>query len=241
MHYDPILCMNIPDKVTAKDAAVNEYEIHYTVPGKRQTMVGSGKGSTEAEAKADFLSYHKSENPNIISVKFYKKVTVKDGLKIVKEDGLWSVYKDGKQVGQSNSESGAIRLYNKFNSEKVSDNVAAKDANKYVEQAIKWMKENKGRMEILFGLEHMGLTPTEASRYFAEANMELGYKYSSRDVKTIDQAIITCDEANYNDIKEVFNLLSQALQSSSDEKKWTTLVGKAQSKLLSMATKAKGF
>lgn len=63
MHYDPILCMNIPDKVTAKDAAVNEYEIHYTIPGKNQAMVGSGKGSTEAEAKADFLSYHKSENP----------------------------------------------------------------------------------------------------------------------------------------------------------------------------------
>lgn len=75
MHYDPILCMNVPDKVTAKDAAVNEYEIHYTVPGKSQTMVGSGKGSTEAEAKADFLSYHKSENPKITSVKFYKKVS----------------------------------------------------------------------------------------------------------------------------------------------------------------------
>lgn len=38
-------------------------------------MVGSGKGSTEAEAKADFMSYHKSENPKITSVKFYKKVS----------------------------------------------------------------------------------------------------------------------------------------------------------------------
>lgn len=75
MHYDPILCMNIPDKFTAKDVAVNEYGIHYTVPGKNQGMVGSGRGTTEAEAKADFLSYHKSENPKITSVKFYKKVS----------------------------------------------------------------------------------------------------------------------------------------------------------------------
>lgn len=67
--------MNVSDKEIAKDAAVNEYEIHYTVPGKNQTMVGSGKGSNEAEAKADFLSYHKSENPKITSVNFYKKAS----------------------------------------------------------------------------------------------------------------------------------------------------------------------
>ena len=75
MKYDPIMCMMVPDKVTTKDYAVNEYEIHYTVPGKSGAMVGSGKGSTEAEAKADFMNYHKSENPKITSVKFYKKVS----------------------------------------------------------------------------------------------------------------------------------------------------------------------
>lgn len=75
MKYDPIMCMMVPEKVTTKDSVVNEYEIHYTVPGKRDVMVGSGRGSTEAEAKADFLSYHKSENPKITSVKFYKKVS----------------------------------------------------------------------------------------------------------------------------------------------------------------------
>ena len=36
-----------------------------------------------------------------------------DELKIKKEDGLWCVYKDGKVVGQSNSEAGAIRIYNR--------------------------------------------------------------------------------------------------------------------------------
>lgn len=75
MKYDPIMCMMVPEKVTTKDSVVNEYEIHYTVPGKSDVMVGSGKGSTEAEAKADFMSYHKSENPKITSVKFYKKVS----------------------------------------------------------------------------------------------------------------------------------------------------------------------
>lgn len=39
-----------------------------------------------------------------------------DELKIKKEDGLWCVYKDGKVVGQSNSEAGAIRLYRMFES-----------------------------------------------------------------------------------------------------------------------------
>ena len=39
-----------------------------------------------------------------------------DELKIKKEDGLWCVYKDGKVVGQSNSEAGAIRIYNRFES-----------------------------------------------------------------------------------------------------------------------------
>lgn len=80
MKYDPIMCMMVPEKVTTKDSAVNEYEIHYTVPGKRDVMVGSGKGSTEAEAKADFMKYHKSENPKITSVKFYKKVSDESAL-----------------------------------------------------------------------------------------------------------------------------------------------------------------
>ncbi len=50
----------------------NEYEIHYTVPGKNGTMVGSGKGTNEQEAKADFMAYHKSENPTVTKVKLYK-------------------------------------------------------------------------------------------------------------------------------------------------------------------------
>ena len=48
-----------------------------------------------------------------------------DELKIKKEDGLWCVYKDGKQVGQSNSEAGAIRIYNRLESGK--DSASALD------------------------------------------------------------------------------------------------------------------
>lgn len=48
-----------------------------------------------------------------------------DELKIKKEDGLWCVYKDGKVVGQSNSEAGAIRIYNRLESGK--DSASALD------------------------------------------------------------------------------------------------------------------
>lgn len=75
MHYDTVMCMVVPDDVKTKDAQVNEYEIHYTVPGKKEVFVGSGKGSKESEAISDFLKYHKHENPTIVNVKFYKKVS----------------------------------------------------------------------------------------------------------------------------------------------------------------------
>ena len=52
-----------------------------------------------------------------------------DELKIKKEDGLWCVYKDGKVVGQSNSEAGAIRIYNRLES--------AKDSASALDKAIK--------------------------------------------------------------------------------------------------------
>lgn len=52
----------------------------------------------------------------------------------------------------------------------------AQDANKYVEQAIKWMKEGKGRLEIIAGLNQMGLTPSDVASYYAEASLATGYK-----------------------------------------------------------------
>ena len=68
----------------------------------------------------------------------------------------------------------------------VDEPAKAKDANKYVEQAIKWMKEGKDRLEILFGLQQMGLTPTDAAKYYAEAMTETGYKYRQKDAMPSD-------------------------------------------------------
>lgn len=62
--------------------------------------------------------------------------------------------------------------------------------------------------------------------------------------KTMDKAIKAVDAQSpvtYNEIKEVFDILSQALQSSTDEKRWMPLVGKAQSKLMTLAAKTKGY
>ena len=74
----------------------------------------------------------------------------------------------------------------------------AHDANKYVEQAIKWMKEGKGRLYILSGLKQMGLTPIDAAKYYAEANAETGYK--ARDVAPATQRYINTivDESKAN-------------------------------------------
>ena len=41
--------------------------------------------------------------------------------------------------------------------------------NKYIEQAIKWIRYGKSSTEIIFGLQRMGLTPVDASKYYAEA------------------------------------------------------------------------
>lgn len=80
----------------------------------------------------------------------------------------------------------------------VDEPTKAQDANKYVEQAIKWMKEGKGRLYILSGLKQMGLTPIDAAKYYAEANAECGYKV--RDVAPATQRYINTivDESKAN-------------------------------------------
>ena len=124
------------------------------------------------------------------------------------------------------------------------DSVKTKDANKYVEQAIKWMKEGKGRLYILSGLKQMGLTPTDAAKYYAEANMELGYKYSSKDSKTIDKAIKIADGATgdklYADVKAIYNLFSNILLTYSNEQSVQKLANEGTKKCLELAAKVKG-
>lgn len=106
----------------------NEYEIHYTVPGKSSTLVGSGKGANEQEAKADFMAYHKSENPTVTKVKLYKSldkairncdVNKAEGFKIynayVRNDTLYIEYEDllygnGKKEKESFTRTEAKKL-----------------------------------------------------------------------------------------------------------------------------------
>lgn len=66
-------------------------------------------------------------------------------------------------------------------------------------------------------------------------------KTGAKDSKTIDKAIKTCDASSitYNEIKSVYNLVSDALMYRNDEKKVTELLRKAQSELLTLATKTK--
>lgn len=68
-----------------------------------------------------------------------------DELKIKKEDGLWCVYKDGKVVGQSNSEAGALRLYRMFESKaqdaKTHDAASGDVMKQIVSTAKAWAKQ----------------------------------------------------------------------------------------------------
>lgn len=131
-YYDPIQCMWIEEPAKEQDAnpldGQNEYEIHYTVPGNGGTMVGSGKGANEHEAKADFMAYHKSENPIITKVKLYKAldkairncdVNKEEGFKIynayVRNDTLYIEYEDllhgnGKKEKESFTRTEAKKL-----------------------------------------------------------------------------------------------------------------------------------
>lgn len=60
--------------------------------------------------------------------------------------------------------------------------------------------------------------------------------------KTMNKAIKTCDSSaniSRDEIKEIFNLLSNALMYNADSKKWMPFVEKAQSRLLSISVRLK--
>ena len=65
--------------------------------------------------------------------------------------------------------------------------------------------------------------------------------FEVKNMSKLDVAIKTCDVSSitYNEIKSVYNLVSDALMYRNDEKKVTELLRKAQSELLTLATKTK--
>ena len=95
-----------------------------------------------------------------------------------------------------------------------------------IKEAKEYMKENY---------------PGKVAKLSRNTGSASGYVISSRDSKTIDKAIKTCDSSSitYNEIKSVYNLVSDALMYRNDEKKVTELLRKAQSELLTLATKTK--
>ena len=83
--------------------------------------------------------------------------------------------------------------------------------------------------------------PGKVAKLSRNTGSASGYVISSRDSKIIDKAIKTCDASSitYNEIKSVYKLVSDALMYRNDEKKVTELLRKAQSELLTLATKTK--
>ncbi len=74
----------------------------------------------------------------------------------------------------------------------VDDSIKMKDTNKYVEKAVQLIKEGKGPLYVLSALKGMGLTPSDANKWYAEARSQTGYR--NYDNKGIDHAIRSCDE-----------------------------------------------
>lgn len=123
------------------------------------------------------------------------------------------------------------------------ERATVKDANKYVEQAIKWMKEGKGRLEIIAGLNQMGLTPSDVASYYAEAMLATGYK-AKDSASAIDEAIKTADGATgdklYADVKAIYSLFSNILLTYTNEQSVQKLANEGTKKCLELAAKVKG-
>lgn len=89
------------------------------------------------------------------------------------------------------------------------------------------------------GKEKLGEEEVEKWNEESKGQKNLPEKVSSKD--TWNEAIRNCDAASitYNEIKSVYNLVSDAMMYRSDEKKVFELLRKAQSELLTLAVKAK--
>ena len=145
-----------------------------------------------------------------------------DELKIKKEDGLWCVYKDGKVVGQSNSEAGALRLYRMFES-KAHDSASALD---------KAIKTRDGMFQQIFGKyssaarQHLDRAVKELDSFKGEANDYLSIagkweKQLRNDLERIDEAYAVAGE-DYNaarrEIRAALDSLTQVMLRKAREK-----------------------
>lgn len=126
--YDPILCMMVDEPTKAQDelSLAQKKQVVTELKGYLKKSYNFSDESEYARAYEDLRHMFTTGSRKSISGLFENTVKktgahdakARDELKIVKEDGLWCVYKDGKVVGQSNSEAGAIRIYNRLESGK---------------------------------------------------------------------------------------------------------------------------
>ena len=113
-----------------------------------------------------------------------------DELKIKKEDGLWCVYKDGKVVGQSNSEAGAIRIYNRLESVNKARDVAPA-TQRYINTIVDESKANAEKF--VRQAEQDDEVPENELKYVYKAyNEKFGYKFHDS-ASVLDKAIKTAD------------------------------------------------
>ena len=135
--YDPIMCMMVDEPAKAHDelSLAQKKQVVIELKGYLKKSYNFSDESEYARAYEDLRHMFTTGSRKSISGLFENTVKktgahdakVQDELKIVKEDGLWCVYKDGKVVGQSNSEAGAIRIYNRLESGKDSASAFDKD------------------------------------------------------------------------------------------------------------------
>ena len=148
-----------------------------------------------------------------------------DELKIKKEDGLWCVYKDGKVVGQSNSEAGAIRIYNRLES-----TTKAQDSASALDEAIKTCD---GMFQQIFGKyssaakQHYDRAVKELDSFKGEIKdyLTLAGKWEMQirnDLTRIDEAYNTAGNDYYaarREIQETMDSLTQVMLRKAREKR----------------------
>ena len=74
--------------------------------------------------------------------------------------------------------------------------------------------------------------------HFATVDWFMSNAKKVRDSNTIDKAIKTCDDS-YSDLKDVYNILVEAIRNSANTDKMVQLISKAQGKILELAAKSK--
>ena len=132
----------------------------------------------------------------------------------------------------------------------VDDSVKTKDANKNEGYKIHKAEIRGDKLYLTYtdllygGKETESFTKSEAKGFLTdpwntwEGNTKSVMMKFVKDSKTIDKAIKTCDDS-YSDLRDVYNILVEAIRNSANTDKMVQLISKAQGKILELAAKSK--